>query len=84
MTNTPAAEPNPIETAAQQLVDALVDVAAIRGFRDGLQHIIAWTETQADPNNPAHFEALDALTVWRALAQLVDAVQAYREEHRHG
>lgn len=84
MTNPSAAEPNPIEAAAQQLVDALVDVAAINGFRIGLERTIAWTESQADPNNPAHFEALDVLPAWRAMAQLVTAVQTYRQENHHG
>lgn len=64
--------------AALTLVEALYGVAAIEGFRHGLDVTITYTATHLDLGDPSHYEAEDALSVWRALADLVTAVQTCR------
>jgi hypothetical protein len=64
--------------AAGALVAALTSVDQLEGFRRGLAATITYTEVHADPSNPAHAEALEALRVWQALEQLVLAVQSNR------
>lgn len=71
-----APDPLPVEvqTAADDLVAALFEVAAINGVREGYVRTIAYTQYLADPADPSHFEALDALPVFSAVLGLVEAV----------
>jgi hypothetical protein len=72
-----------LNTALDELVQALEATPTLAGVREGLQGYELVLRL-IDPEHPAAAEAADLARVWRALDYVAGAVLAAREEHSNG
>lgn len=75
-----ATTPRSINDAAHELIEVLTELRHLEEFGRTVQTQIEIRRNFVDSTNPSHAPAVDAFKGWRALANLIEAVESHRSQ----